>query len=214
MAGKRGNPNFVKKTENVEENKVVLETKSLSELEILKAEIERLKAELEEKSNDVYLIPDDATIELRSNVGKFILAENKGRTNVFIPFADFGSTARVRYDDLKVLYGAYPYFFRKGKLAITRIYCKDSRITINDLYKELGLESIYLDNNKVNPVDIEIYFTDKVSQTEFERLIKNSSEMGEIILETSHYLYRRAKFTDAIKMAYLKQVFRNPNLFK
>ena len=215
MSGRRGNPNFVKKTENKEEK---IDIKSLDQ-EALLQYVEQLQAQLNSQQefdeDELIIIPDETKVELKSNVeGTFILREDRGKANIFKPFAKYGDTTRVSYGDLNLIYGAKPEFFRKGKLAITRIYSESKKYTIEQVYRDLGLESVYLDENRVNPVTIESIFDDRCSEREFEKLVSNSPDMAELILEVAVHLYKAAKFNNSTKQAFLKQVFANPNLFR
>lgn len=205
----RGNPNWKKQTD---ENGVELTKEQIYEKKIKELE-EQLASK--QKIDDFVIIPEEAKLELRTNVsGKFILREDRGKANIFIPFAGYRSTARISFGELRLVFGAKPDFFTKGKLAITRIYCENKSITLEDVYRDMGLENLYLEKDRVNPVNIETIFSDKITEREFEQLVNNSRDMSEVILEVANVLYRKGTFHNSTKQAYLKAVYHNQNLFR
>jgi hypothetical protein len=207
----RGNPNWTKKKTEIIDSSLPIDVQKL-----IQEALEKQRKEFEAENNDeILMIPDETQVEIRSNVcGKFILREDRGKANIFKPFAKYRDTARLSYEDLCLVYGAKPEFFRKGKLAIIKVFSDNKKITLEHIYKDMGLEEIYLNKDRVNPVTIEEIFSDKVSEREFEKLITNSSDMSELILEVAIQLYRTARFNNSTKQAFLKQVFGNPNLFR
>jgi hypothetical protein len=227
MANSRGNPNFGKKTTEtpnetgaVDINKLIQEALEKQKKELEKEnskKIKELEAQLAVKNtdNEILIVPNDAYIEIRQNIGgTLLLKENKGKIIVHIPLNKYRAVARISYEELNALYGAKPSLFTSGKAVITSVRCADKRITLQEVIKDLLLEDIYFNKDKVSPLNVEDIFTDKVSDREFERLVSNSTEIIETILEIAYILYRKGAFNNNSKMNYLRQLLARPNLFK
>ena len=184
--------------------------------------LNELKLQLENKDKEITeakqtkkkykFIPDNTKIRIKSNVdGMFIYSEDRGKVKVFVEIKNHQETVVLNYDELRVL-STKPYF-KRGTLAIIDVY-SDGDIELEDLLKDLRLDNIYLDESKVDPMDLETLFTNEVSVKDFEKKIKNSSDMAEAILDTAYVLYKQGTFNDNAKMNYLRQIFRNTELFK
>jgi hypothetical protein len=217
----RGNPQFKKQKEERLAKEAANSDLSMEErLALAEKKNKELEKKLAVKSNndnndDVLIIPDNARIEIKQNIsGTLLLKENKGKINIYISLNKYGATARMSYEEINALYGTSPSLFTSGKVAITKIQCMDKRITLEEVIKDMLLEDIYLNKNKVSPLNIEDIFMDKVSDRDFETLVSNSKEIIETIIDVANILYRIGKFNNNSKMNYLRQILARPNLFR
>ncbi len=175
-----------------------------------------IETEIKDDDNEFVLIPDNTKIEIRTNLaGKTLLVENRGKTNVFIAMNGYGETARLSYDELCALMGKSNYTFKSGSVAITGIFSDNNKITLKKLIEDRNLVDTYLNKDKISPINVEDLFNDKkVSEREFEKLVNNTPDLADTILEVAYVLYRRGLFNNNSKMNYLRQIFKKPNLFK
>lgn len=159
-------------------------------------------------------IPDNTKIRIQSNVdGVFYFAEDRGKVRVFIQLDNFGDSAVISYEELRTFYSSKPNFIRKGKIAIIDVY-SDVDIEIEDILKDLRLENIYMDETKIDPRNVKDLITDNVNEKKFMELINNTPDMAETVVEIAYIFYRKGQFNDNAKMNFLRQIFRNQNLFK
>ncbi len=159
-------------------------------------------------------IPDNTKIRIQSNVdGKFIFTEDRGKIRVFVQLDNFEDSAVISYEELRTMYSSKPNFIKKGQIAITDVY-SDEDIEIEDILKDLRLDNIYDCKNKIDPRYIRDLLTDKVNEKDFMSLINNTPEMAETVVEIAYILYRQGLFNDNAKMNFLRQIYRNQNLFK
>jgi hypothetical protein len=111
------------------------------------------------------------------------------------------------------MYSSKPTFIKKGQIAITDVY-SDEDIEIEDILKDLRLDNIYDCENKIDPRYLKDLLTDKINEKDFMSLINNTPEMAETVVEIAYILYRKGLFNDNAKMNFLRQIYRNQNLFK
>jgi hypothetical protein len=234
----RGNPNFNKKnTENKNQADNINNTKENRETEqsniktpennqsnidiqevIAKAVAEALEKQKKEfefsaKKSRNKFVPDNARVRIETNIGgKFIISDTRGQ-NFFIELNGYKDGTTISFKDLKNFYGKSYKLFTSGKIVITDVV-SDVDIELEDVIKDLNLTKIYFDKNKISPIDIESIFYEDVNLREFENKVTNSPEVAETILEVAYILYRRGTFNDNSKMNFLRQIFRNQNLFK
>lgn len=185
--------------------------------------IDELQKSLDEKTIEIQqstskksykFIPDNTKVRIQSNVdGVFHFTEDRGKIRVFIQLDSFGDSAVISYEELRTFYSSKPNFIRKGQIAITDVY-SDGDIEIEDILKDLRVDNIYGCEDKIDPRYLLDLLTDKVDNNEFMSLINNTSDMAETVLEVAYIFYRKGQFNDNAKMNYLRQIFRNPNLFK
>ncbi len=185
--------------------------------------IEELKKSLDEKTVEIQqstlkknykFIPDNTKVRIQSNIdGIFHFTEDRGKIRVFIQLDNFEDSAVISYEELRTFYSSKPNFIRKGQIAITDVY-SDGDIEIEDILKDLRVDNIYGCENKIDPRYLADLLTNKVNNNEFMSLINNTSEMAETVLEVEYILYRKGLFNDNAKMNFLRQIFRNQNLFK
>ena len=195
------------------------------EIEIkYETKIKKLEQSLTNKENEIKniitakkkykFIPDYTKIRIQSNIdGKFLFTEDRGKVRVFIQLDNFEDSAVLSYEELRTFYSSKPNFIRKGQIAITAVY-SDEDIDIEDVLKDLRLEGIYMNNDKIDPRNIKDLLTSKVNEKEFMNLINNTPEIAETVVEIAYILYRKGQFNDNVKMNFLRQIFRNQNLFK
>lgn len=159
-------------------------------------------------------IPDNTKVRIQSNVdGKFLFTEDRGKIRVFVQLDNFEDSAVISYEELRTMYSSKPSFIKKGQIAITDVY-SDEDIEIEDILKDLRLDNIYDCKNKIDPRYIRDLLTDKVNEKDFMSLINNTPEMAETVVEIAYILYRQGLFNDNAKMNFLRQIYRNQNLFK
>jgi len=195
------------------------------EIEIkYETKIKKLEQSLTNKENEIKniitakkkykFIPDYTKIRIQSNIdGKFLFTEDRGKVRVFIQLDNFEDSAVLSYEELRTFYSSKPNFIRKGQIAITAVY-SDEDIDIEDVLKDLRLEGIYMNNDKIDPRNIKDLLTSKVNEKEFMNLINNTPEIAETVVEIAYIFYRKGQFNDNAKMNFLRQIFRNQNLFK
>jgi hypothetical protein len=195
------------------------------EIEIkYETKIKKLEQSLTNKENEIKniitakkkykFIPDYTKIRIQSNIdGKFLFTEDRGKVRVFIQLDNFEDSAVLSYEELRTFYSSKPNFIRKGQIAITAVY-SDEDIDIEDVLKDLRLEGIYMNNDKIDPRNIKDLLTSKVNEKEFMNLINNTPEIAETVVEIAYILYRKGQFNDNVKMNFLRQIFKNQNLFK
>jgi hypothetical protein len=218
----RGNPNFGKKKIEKETENIVQEI-NVDEL-VAKAVAEALakqKAELlsqipieQEKPKKIKhrFIPEHARIRLQTNVeGKFIITDTRGQS-FFYELNGYRDSLTVSFKELKNYYGKNYVLFTSGKLAITDVTV-DVEVELDDVIRDLNLTNIYFNEKKISPIEIEKLFSNAMDIKEFEDKVRNSSEVAETIVEVGHILYKRSIFTDNTKMNFLRQQFRDTNLF-
>jgi len=198
--------------------------------EKLKSEYESKIADLENKLNEkssniennikpnkpkYKFIPDHTKIRIKSNIsGLFTFHEDKGKTRVYFEINDFGQSTTISFDELCIFITSKPSFIKNGSIAIVDVY-SDIDIEVEDVIKDRRLEDLYFNENKINPMYIEDLFDDrKTSNQEFEKKLTNTLEMAETVMESAHVLYKRGIFNNNTKMNAIRQIFRNPNLFK
>jgi len=159
-------------------------------------------------------IPDNTKVRIQSNVdGKFIFTEDRGKIRVFVQLDNFEDSAVISYEELRTMYSSKPSLIKKGQIAIIDVY-SDEDIEIEDILKDLRLDNIYDCKNKIDPRYIRDLLTDKVNEKDFMSLINNTPEMAETVVEIAYILYRQGLFNDNAKMNFLRQIYRNQNLFK
>lgn len=186
--------------------------------------IKELEKSLDNKNNEIKeitnskkkykFIPDHTKIRIQSNVdGKFLFTEDRGKIRVFIQLDNFEDSAVISYEELRTFYSSRPNFIRRGQIAITDVY-SDEDIDIEDILKDMRLENIYMNENKIDPRNIKDLLTDNITEKDFMSFINNTPEMAETVVEIAYILYRKGQFNDNAKMNFLRQIFRNQNLFK
>jgi len=159
-------------------------------------------------------IPDNTKVRIQSNVdGKFLFTEDRGKIRVFVQLDNFEDSAVISYEELRTMYSSKPSFIKKGQIAITDVY-SDEDIEIEDILKDLRLNNIYDCEGKIDPRYIKDLLTDKINEKDFMSLINNTPEMAETVVEIAYILYRQGLFNDNAKMNFLRQIYRNQNLFK
>lgn len=224
----RGNPNFGKKnTENINKDTENNDTSIQNINEQTSTNIDELIARavaeaLEKQKKDFEsigkkprnkFVPENARVRIETNIGgKFIMSDNRGQ-NFFVELNGYKDSTTIIFKDLKNFHGRNYKLFTSGKVAITDVV-SDVDIELEDVIKDLNLTKIYFDNNRISPIDIETIFSDNMGLAEFEKKVTNSPEIAETILEVAYILYRRGTFNDNAKMNFLRQIYRNPNLFK
>lgn len=227
---KRGNPSWVKKDKEVKneneqiiENQIEVEKKDDIDALIAKAVAEALKKQKIELMSQIpnqpktkktkhRFIPEHARVRLQTNVdGKFIINDTRGQS-FFYELNGYGDSVTISFKELKNYYGKNYVLFTSGKLAITEVIV-DTEVELEDVIRDLNLTNIYYNEKKISPIDIEKLFSKEVTIEEFENKVKNSNEVAETIVEVGYVLYRKGLFNDNSKMNFLRQQFRNPNLF-
>lgn len=199
-----------KQVEGKYENIIIELKKSLDDKTI---EVEKVTATTNTKKKYKF-IPDNTKVRVQSNVdGKFLFTEDRGKIRVFVQLDNFEDSAVISYEELRTLYSSRPSFIRKGQIAITDVY-SDEDIEIEDILKDLRLDNIYGCEDKIDPRYLKDLLTDKVDEKDFMSLINNTPEMAETVVEIAYILYRQGLFNDNAKMNFLRQIFRNQNLFK
>lgn len=179
--------------------------------------IENSKTEsnIKVNKNKFKFIPDNTKVRLKSNIGGlFTFNEDRGKVRSFFQIDNFGQGVTISFEELNLFISSKPSFIKKGMIAIVDAY-SDIDIEVEDIIKDLRLEDLYYNENRINPMRIEDLFDDNItSEKEFEIKLNNSMEMAETILEAGYILYRRGLFTNNTKMNSIRQIFRKPNLFK
>lgn len=221
----RGNPNFSKKNKdnNIENTSIPTQntdTQSAINIDELIAKavteaLEKQKKDFEStgKKSRSKFVPENARVRIETNIGgKFIMSDNRGQ-NFFIELNGYKDSTTIIFKDLKNFHGRNYKLFTSGKVAITDVI-SDVDIELEDVIKDLNLTKIYFDENRISPMNIEIIFNDDMGLAEFERKVTNSPEIAETILEVAYILYRRGTFNNNAKMNFLRQIYKNPNLFK
>jgi len=197
-----------KQIENKYENKISELKQSLDNKTI---ELKQVASTTKKKYK---FIPDNTKVRVQSNVdGKFLFTEDRGKIRVFIQLDDFEDSAVISYEELRTFYSAKPSFIKKGQIAITDVY-SDEDIEIEDILKDLRVDNIYDCENKIDPRHLKDLLTNKVNEKDFMSLINNTPEMAETVVEIAYILYRKGQFNDNAKMNFLRQIYRNQNLFK
>lgn len=230
MANKIKKDKIESKTEQIDIQELIKKVTEQVTIDIeskYETKIKELEESLNNKDNEINeikettvskkkykFIPDNTKIRIQSNVdGVFYFAEDRGRVRVFIQLDNFGDSAVISYEELRTFYSSKPNFIRKGKIAIIDVY-SDIDIEIEDVLKDLRLENIYIDENKIDPRNVKDLITDKVNEKRFMELLNNTPDMAETVIEIAYIFYRKGQFNDNAKMNYLRQMFRNQNLFK
>lgn len=197
-----------------------VESKYENTIKELKKSLKDKNAELEQvvttsvNKKKYKFIPDNTKVRIQSNVdGKFLFTEDRGKIRVFVQLDNFEDSAVISYEELRTMYSSKPSFIKKGQIAITDVY-SDEDIEIEDILKDLRLDNIYDCENKIDPRYIRDLLTDKVNEKDFMSLINNTPEMAETVVEIAYILYRQGLFNDNAKMNFLRQIYRNQNLFK
>lgn len=165
--------------------------------------------------NKYKFIPDNTKVRLKSNIGGlFTFNEDRGKVRVFFQISNFGQSTTISFEELNLFISTSPSFINKGYVAIVDAY-SDTDIEVEDVIRDLRLDNLYFDENKINPMEIESLFDDNLTtEKDFEKKLNNSMEMAETVLEAAHFLYKRGLFTNNNKMNLIRQIFRKPNLFK
>jgi hypothetical protein len=196
-----------------------IEDKYENKINELKQSLDNKTIELEQATitntkKKYKFIPDNTKVRIQSNVdGKFLFTEDRGKIRVFVQLDNFEDSAVISYEELRTMYSSKPSFIKKGQIAITDVY-SDEDIEIEDILKDLRLDNIYDCKNKIDPRYIRDLLTDKVNEKDFMSLINNTPEMAETVVEIAYILYRQGLFNDNAKMNFLRQIYRNQNLFK
>lgn len=199
-----------KEVENKYENKINELQKTLENKD---SQIEEIKESKNTKKKYKF-IPDHTKVRIQSNVdGKFLFQEDRGKVRVFIQLDNFEDSAVISYEELRTFYSSKPNFIRKGQIAIIDVY-SDEDIELEDVLKDLRLDKIYENDKTIDPREIKNILTDDVNEKDFINLINNTPKMAETVVEVGYILYRQGLFNDNGKMNYLRQIFRNQNLFK
>ncbi|HEY5588894.1 MAG TPA: hypothetical protein VIK86_08065 [Candidatus Paceibacterota bacterium] len=200
--------------EDLQNNDVIKETLSIDEIVALRvAEVLAEKEQTSKSSNKYKFVPDSAIIVIKANGdGKFIIGDDRGQ-NFFVELNGYGDTNTISFKDLKSFHGRNSSIMKTGKVVPIEVLSDNADVTIDDVIRNLSLNSIYLDTNKISPIDVENLFTSKVKLNEFENKVKNSTEIVETILEVGYILYKQGVFTDNSKMNYLRQTSAQPQLF-
>jgi DUF2075 family protein len=173
-------------------------------------EIENIKP----KAKKYKYIPDSTKVRIQSNIGGiFVFQEDRGKVRVFVQLDGHGDTAVISYEELRAMHAIKPNFLKSGKLAITDVYSNEG-IELEDVLVDLRVDNLYLDEKSINPKNIVDIFSDEVAPNDFEKLLNNTPEIAETVLENAYILYRRGQFNDNSKMNYLRQIFNNTELFK
>lgn len=177
-------------------------------------EIEELKKELSDKpkkkSNRKY-IDENTRLVVRSNIsGKFKYSKSEGRASVFVSLDDYGDEATISFEEFRLLNSATK-FIKNGKVALVDVY--DADYELEDIIEGARLEKIYLNDKKFSPHLIE----EQILESDYEdfcKLVDNSKDLVEGLIEVTTYLYKKGILSDTAKVNFLKQRLRNPVLFK
>ena len=175
----------------------------------------KIESNIKVNKNKFKFIPDNTKVRLKSNIGGlFTFNEDRGKVRSFFQIDNFGQGVTISFEELNLFISSKPSFIKKGMIAIVDAY-SDVDIEVEDIIKDLRLEDLYYNENRINPMRIEDLFDDNItSEKEFEIKLNNSMEMAETVMEAGYILYRRGLFTNNTKMNSIRQIFRNPNLFK
>jgi hypothetical protein len=200
----------------------VAQTQSEYENKIKELENQLTKPESEDISTDkkrtrkYKYIPADCRVVIKSNIsGLFTYHEDRGKNRLFIEIGDYGQTFELTYEEFSTFYTSQPQYFKRGQIAIIDVIADENAdITVEDIIENKQLQSIYFDENLINPMELEEIFTDVMTPDKFEKLLKNSLHMAEPVLEVGCAMYKRGLFNSNAKMNVMKQVFKRPNLFK
>ena len=182
----------------------VVEVEKIVEVEKVVEKVVEVPTEQEKE------IEDSTRLEVRNNLGGTFVLKAKG-TNLHKLLNGYGTKTRIKYSDLDAFYGEHPRAIQNGSLAITKVI--DKGISFEQLIEDVGLEDLYLNDDKISPKNIESLFSDDVDPSRFSRLVDNTPEVADTLLEVSYELWRNGKFNDNTKMNKLRQLFRNPELF-
>jgi len=167
-----------------------------------------------QKKNGYINVPNDTLVILKSNVeGVFIINEQKGANPLFAKLPEYSYTINMTYKEVSMLVSSRNKFFTKGRIAVVEIISPDDDVSYEDVIKALRLDAIYLDENKVNPAKIEDIFDKKCSTDKFRKLVENTPEMHDTVLEVAGKLFKDGKFNDNEKMNVIRQIYRNIHLF-
>ncbi len=182
---------------------------------IVDQELAKQKVKTIEIEDDYVVVPDNAKIEVSSNVvGLFGLKDNVEHPMVNITFGKYGDKVRLTMAEANSIARQKERVFGYGMLAIKRLICDDKRVNLSHVYDELKVSDLYADDNELTPVNIESLFSPDVSLDEFTRRINNRPQMYEIVLEIAYEKYRKGLFNDNAKMSYFRQTSNNDNLFR
>lgn len=184
--------------------------------EILKLQEKQVHDVIPSSNSSTEYIPLDLQVNVRSNVdGKYILSENKGSINYFIPFGDYGDTTTLTYKELKSLSAFKPRNVRDGMIAITGAYTPDGQgYDIDKVLKDLRIYDMYNDPNRVSPLEIDYILSNKCDLAEFRTKLSNSAGVGQIILEVASRMKKRGRFNDVRKIEIFRELFGDSTLFR
>lgn len=175
-------------------------------------EVAKPTAQAEEETTD---IPDSLKLEVVSNViSKFFLKDSEEHPTLNVVFGNYGDKQRITLEQLRSLRNNKPRILEGGMLAIKRVVSEAKKYSIQDVYEELSLTSLYDANGHVTPLTIENLFNPNLGYNEFSAMINERLEMYDVILELAYDKYRKGQFNDNAKMNYFRQVSNNQNLFK
>ncbi len=175
-------------------------------------EVAKPTAQAEEETTD---IPDSLKLEVVSNViSKFFLKDSEEHPTLNVVFGNYGDKQRITLEQLRSLRNNKPRILEGGMLAIKRVVSEAKKYSIQDVYEELSLTSLYDANGHVTPLTIENLFNPNLGYNEFSAMINERLEMYDVILELAYDKYRKGQFNDNAKMNYFRQISNNQNLFK
>jgi hypothetical protein len=175
-------------------------------------EVAKPTAQAEEETTD---IPDSLKLEVVSNViSKFFLKDSEEHPTLNVVFGNYGDKQRITLEQLRSLRNNKPRILEGGMLAIKRVVSEAKKYSIQDVYEELSLTSLYDANGHVTPLTIENLFAPNLDFNVFSAMINERLEMYDVILELAYDKYRKGQFNDNAKMNFFRQVSNNQNLFK
>lgn len=175
-------------------------------------EVVKQPVKVEEETTD---IPDTLKLEVISNViSKFFLKDSDEHPTLNVVFGNYGDKQRITLEQLRSLRNNKPRILEGGMLAIKRVVSEAKKYSIQDVYEELSLTSLYDANGHVTPLTIEKLFDPNLGFNEFSEMINERLEMYDVILELAYDKYRKGQFNDNAKMNFFRQISNNQNLFK
>ncbi len=175
-------------------------------------EVVKQPVKVEEETTD---IPDTLKLEVISNViSKFFLKDSDEHPILNVVFGNYGDKQRITLEQLRSLRNNKPRILEGGMLAIKRVVSEAKKYSIQDVYEELSLTSLYDANGHVTPLTIENLFDPNLGYNEFSAMINERLEMYDVILELAYDKYRKGQFNDNAKMNFFRQTSNNQNLFK
>lgn len=182
----------------------------------VRAEYENSEDIQPENKNIEYVdIPDTLKIELVSNVvGKFFLKDREDSPSINTVLGDRGDTIRITYQELNSLKRNKPQILYRGMLAIKRVLTDNKAYTIEQVWDELGLSSLYSKNALATPNNFDRLFEIDVDANQFNQFINNNPDLFDTLLEIGYEKFRKGIFNDNAKMSVFRTLSKNENYFK